>query len=85
MQIRGSFIILILSLIFTLTFAAANPIQHIYENFQSEPAEFLFNSFIVLFLLVAGGILAGIILMVRIWCIYLFHRFDNRTHDTRRG
>lgn len=57
MPTRRSFIIL--SVIFTLSHATANPIQHIIENFQAEPAEFLFNSFIVLFLLVAGGILAG--------------------------
>lgn len=39
---------------------SANPLQHIYENFQAEPAEFMFNSALVIILLFVGGILAGI-------------------------
>lgn len=40
-------------------YASANPFNHIYENFQTEPAEFMFNSAIVIVLLTVGGILAG--------------------------
>ena len=40
-------------------YALANPFNHIYENFKTEPAEFMFNSSIVILLLTVGGILAG--------------------------
>lgn len=45
-----------------LGLVSANPLRHIYENFQAEPAEFMFNSVVVVFLLFVGGILAGTIL-----------------------
>jgi hypothetical protein len=40
-------------------YTAANPFIHIYENIKTEPAEFMFNSAIVILLLTVGGILAG--------------------------
>lgn len=54
----------VLFLISALKFTAANPFIHIYENFESKPAEFLFNSSIVIFLLTTGGILAGKIFFI---------------------
>ena len=38
----------------------ANPITNIYQKITSEPAEFLFDSLLVILLLIFGGILAGI-------------------------
>lgn len=42
-----------------VSYASANPFNHIYENFKAEPAEFMLNSSIVILLLTVGGILAG--------------------------
>lgn len=49
----------VILLAFLTSQATANPIRHIHENFKAEPAEFMFNSAIVILLLSVGGILAG--------------------------
>ena len=79
MPVRCSFFVLLLLL--TLSFAAANPLQHIYENFQSKPTDFLFNLSIVLFLLIAGGILAGTTLRF-LFLFNYFARFDHWANDS---
>lgn len=71
MLFRGNFIIF--TFFALLSFAAANPFHHIYESFQSKPAEFLFNSSIVIFLLVIGGILAGTITISSNSVLFKFH------------
>ena len=42
-----------------LGLASANTFHHIYENIQTEPKEFIFNSIVIVLLLGIGGILAG--------------------------
>ena len=56
-----SFNFQILLLIITFSHVSTNPLRHICENFQSKPAEFAINSILVVVLLIAGGILAGMI------------------------
>lgn len=60
----------IICLLFALIgYASANPFNHIYENFKTEPAEFMFNSAIVVLLLIVGGILAGKAINFIVKCI----------------
>ena len=62
-MVRSSSVLSFLALSM-LELVSANPIRHIYENFQTEPADFIINSVIVAFLLCIGGILAGTILFL---------------------